>query len=191
MRNILLSESIEETKMIEIIHTKEQGNDLLVYFKITIDKEAFEWHGSCPKDVDPKTHFEAMANKIHFLILQKMYPDADWQRFKADINTELEAMEAWIADGHRNLVGQDEAGNSIYEVIEKEAWKFSHPRRFPPSPTGLDFAFTNITDLADMSYTDVDTYIDNNVTTLATARIYLKRLSKRVLDLIKIVDSKI
>ena len=116
---------------IEIISQRENNDDITVFFKIMIDEETFEWHGACPKDADPKTYFETMQDKIHFLILQKMYPDADWQRFKTDENTELEAMLAWIADGCRNqiIIGYYKNGKPKYSyvVIERQPWKSTHP----------------------------------------------------------------
>jgi len=121
--------------MIEIIHAKEQDDNLLVYFKITIDEETFEWHGSCPKDAEPKAYFEAIQDKIHFLILQKMYQDgdtwADWKRFKTDENTNLAAFQKWITEGCKNqiIVGYYKNGKPKYEyrVIEKKPWKSTHP----------------------------------------------------------------
>ena len=43
-------------------------------------------------------------------------------------------------------------------------------------------------ELADMTYSQLDTYIDNNVTDLASARAYLSHLSKVVLGMIKMMD---
>lgn len=39
--------------------------------------------------------------------------------------------------------------------------------------------------LKDISYSKVDNYIDNNVTSLATAKAYLKKLTKLVLYILK------
>ena len=39
--------------------------------------------------------------------------------------------------------------------------------------------------LKDIPYSKVNTYIDNNVTSLATAKAYLKKLTKIVLYLVK------
>ena len=117
--------------MIEIVHERENESDKTVFFKITLDGEVYEWHGDCPQDADSKEYFEAMADKIHFLILQRMYQEADWQRFKTDENSELEAMLAWIADGCRNkiIISYYKSGNPKYgyKVIEKQEWRSTHP----------------------------------------------------------------
>ena len=47
-------------------------------------------------------------------------------------------------------------------------------------------AFEKLTLLSNMNYNQLDTYIDNHVTDLPEAKIYLKKLSKVVLALIKI-----
>jgi hypothetical protein len=39
--------------------------------------------------------------------------------------------------------------------------------------------------LAEMSYSELDAYIDANVTTLATSKVFLKKLAKVVLALVK------
>lgn len=43
----------------------------------------------------------------------------------------------------------------------------------------------DLSDIAEMTYVQLDTYIDNNVTNLAEAKAYLKKLSKVVLALVK------
>ena len=42
-----------------------------------------------------------------------------------------------------------------------------------------------LSNLAGMTYTQLDTYINNNVTDMASARVYLKKLSKVVLAILK------
>ena len=117
--------------MIEIIHERINENDKTIFFKITIDCEAYEWHGDCPKDADSQVYFEGMKDKVHFLILQKMYREADWQRFKTDENTDLQAFQKWISEGCKNkiIVGYYKTGNPKYgyEVIEKKPWVSTHP----------------------------------------------------------------
>lgn len=121
--------------MIEIISARENESDQAVFFKITIGKDIYEWHGSCPKDADPQAYFEAMKDKLHFLILQKMYRDgetwADWQRYQKEGMTPLQSMLAWIADGCRNkiIVGYYKNGKPKYEyqIIEKQPWRSTHP----------------------------------------------------------------
>ena len=42
--------------------------------------------------------------------------------------------------------------------------------------------------LADMTYDQLDTYIDTNVTNIATAKVFLKKLAKVVLAMVKMQD---
>lgn len=124
--------------MIEIIHQRENEDDITVFFKIDIKEEAesIEWHADMrPKDADPQAYLKNIEDKLHFLILQKMYRGgdtwADWQRFKTDENTELEAMQEWIKAGHKNKIqtGLTKAGKPKYgyRIIEKQPWKSTHP----------------------------------------------------------------
>ena len=46
----------------------------------------------------------------------------------------------------------------------------------------------DLSDIAEMTYAQLDTYIDNNVTNLAEAKQYLKKLSKVVLAMLKRQD---
>ena len=45
-------------------------------------------------------------------------------------------------------------------------------------------------DMADLTFDQLDTYVNNNVTDLASAKAYLKKLSKVVLGMIKMMDHK-
>jgi hypothetical protein len=45
-----------------------------------------------------------------------------------------------------------------------------------------------LSDIAGMTYAELDTYIDNHVTNLAEAKTYLKKLSKVVLAMLKYLD---
>lgn len=121
--------------MIEIIHTRENEDDQTVFFKITIGKETFEWHGDCPKDADPKKFFESMINKIHFLILLKQYPGADYRAHKTEDDSDLDAMIKWIKNGCKNVInfqtGEDDSGDPIFEeittIIAKKEFRSTHP----------------------------------------------------------------
>jgi len=43
----------------------------------------------------------------------------------------------------------------------------------------------NLSDISKLTFNQLDTYIDNNVTDLASAKLYLKKLSKVVLAMLK------
>ena len=123
--------------MIDIIHQRENEDDVTVFFKMDIEEEQepIEWHADVPKDADIQKHLEINEDRYHFLILQKMYRDgdtwADWQRFQKEDMIPLESMLAWIEAGHKNqiIVGYYKNGNPKYEyrVIEKQGWRSTHP----------------------------------------------------------------
>jgi len=112
---------------------RENENDQTAFFKIDIKEETspIEWHGDCPKDVNPKKYFEAMEDDLIFLILCKMYDRAEWVAFQTMETTRLQAMRAWISAGHKNKIqiGFYKNGKPKYkyEIIEKQAWKSTHP----------------------------------------------------------------
>lgn len=67
-----------------------------------------------------------------FLILQKQYPEADWQRYKTEENDNYSALNEWISKGHKNkiqigltLTGKPKYG---YKVIEKQELEYRHPK---------------------------------------------------------------
>ncbi len=107
----------------------EHEEDQTVYFTITIKDVDYEFHADTPilAGSNLLNWFKDRQDKIYRLILMKMYPGADYRRFKTEDNTELDAIKEWIADGHRNIIGYDEEENPIYEVIEKRPFKSTHP----------------------------------------------------------------
>lgn len=120
---------------IELIAVKPRDEKRQVAF-FKVDKYEFS-AGDVPVALDTNAKVSTWLKKNEdfymFLILQRMYRKgeawADWKRFKTEENTQLEAMEAWIADGCRNIVGyEDEEGTiPIYEVIEKKSFRSTHP----------------------------------------------------------------
>ena len=52
-------------------------------------------------------------------------------------------------------------------------------------------AITKFKDISGMSYAELDTYIDTHVVDLASAKVYIKRLSKAVLATMKILESRL
>jgi len=107
----------------------EHKEDQTVYFTITIQNVDYEFHADTPliKGTKLLQWFKDRQDKIYRLIIMKMYPGCDYRRFKTEDNTELDAIRAWVQDGHRNIIGYDEEENPIYEVIEKKPFKSTHP----------------------------------------------------------------
>lgn len=79
--------------------------------------------------------------------------------------------------GYDKLVSQLSASTGMVKVMPVSQESLSEAYRIRELITGL-------------SYAQLDSYIDTNVTDLASAKVYLKRLSKVVLALSKIVDRR-
>lgn len=120
--------------MIEIQGIKQRDEKRQVAF-FTIDGQDFSC-GNVPvgltKAKDIQVHLDARADEFKLLILRKSYPESNHLRFLKDDKTELEAMKAWIKDGHRNKiqVGLTTARNPKYgyEVVEKQDLEYRHPK---------------------------------------------------------------
>lgn len=84
-----------------------------------------------------------------------------------------------IYDGNGNQIGWDKTVSEITPVAQgTEIAKPTHNEV-------LD-AYGRMKQVADMSFAQLDTYIENNVTDLASAKAFLKVLAKAVLATIKI-----
>jgi len=133
--------------MIELLSRKERGKERQIAFiKVTdpahgIDAQEFSV-GNVPaeltKDAEVQAHLESRADKIILVILRKHYPEADISPFREVGKSELEAMQAWIDNGHKNKIqiGLTKTGKPKYgyEVIEKKEIEYKHP----PEVTMLD-----------------------------------------------------
>lgn len=120
--------------MIELNGIKERDDKRQIAF---IKADGIEFSvGNIPAELSTDTKILAWLNKnedyYKFLIIQKQYPEADWQRFKTDKNSNLESIKGWIAKGHKNKiqVGLTKAGNPKYGyiVIEKQELEYRHPK---------------------------------------------------------------
>ena len=91
-----------------------------------------------------------------------------------------------------DIIWTDDIATSTNDVWDKK------PSDLTPCDPGAVVVKTDKTEyenavrrraeLASMSYDQVETYIDNNVADLASARAYLKKLSKIVLAIIKMQE---
>ena len=113
---------------------RENDTDQTVCFTATVDTKSYEWHCDMPimPEVEVREYLIEHKDRFFRLLLGKIYPGADINPFKTEDNTELEAIQAWIAAGHKNIVkvGEDEEGNDITEerIIEKREFKGTHPK---------------------------------------------------------------
>ena len=93
--------------------TINHSTDKLDYFTLTDDQgNEYQWHCRKGSKLDPE--------KVLLLIRKREYPGAKFEIQEGQ--TKLEATEAWIADGHTNIGGQE------IKVIEKVPWVPTHPQ---------------------------------------------------------------
>ena len=133
-------------------------DDQTVYVTLTYNGTDYEFHGDTPIMNEADTLQYLITNKEEYikLILSKMYPGADWKRFKTNENSNFQAIKDWISGGHKNLIGEDENGNPIYEVIKKKPFKSTHPK-----------------------WVKLEKEIDS-ISNLAEAKAFLKKIVKRI-----------
>lgn len=107
---------------IQIIDDEKQTT----FFTLTNDSaENFRYHALTPilSGAGLQAHLDENIDLYYCYILLKKWPGADPRRMAG--GTELERMEAWIADGHRRVTGYDD-GVALYEVIEEVPFKHTH-----------------------------------------------------------------
>ena len=107
------------------IQAKEQRDSerQVVYF--TIERNGYEFkysHGSVPIEADTDAKIilwlKQRQDKIFVLTLNKVFPGADYERFKTEDNSDLEAFMLWVQDGHKQEDGT---------VIPDSGWRGNHP----------------------------------------------------------------
>jgi len=120
--------------MIEINGIEPRDEKRQIAF-FTIDGQQFSC-GNVPvgltKAEDIQAHLDARSDEFTLLILKKEYSGSDHLRFQKDDIIEIEAMQEWIAKGHKNkiqigltLAGKPKYG---YEIIEKQELQYKHPK---------------------------------------------------------------
>jgi hypothetical protein len=120
--------------MIEINGMEPRAEKTQIIF-FTIDGQEFAC-GNVSENITKKEDIQALldarVDEFKLLILRKQYPETDYLRLQKDGKSELEAMEAWIAKGHKNKiqVGVAESGNPKYgyKVVEKQELEYRHPK---------------------------------------------------------------
>ena len=74
-------------------------------------------------------------------------------------------------------------------LVALEAVELEIENNFVPSEVETQYneakEAINLSDITKLTYNQLDTYIDDNVTNLAAAKVYLKKLSKIVLAILK------
>ena len=111
--------AINSTKTIE-------GTRLMVYFTITDDNSIeYRSHAAIPSDTtDIQALLDANIETYYLHVLLKQYPGSDYERMAG--STSLLKMQAWIDDGHRRVVGTNEEGTTLYEVITQVPFENTH-----------------------------------------------------------------
>jgi hypothetical protein len=125
------------------------------------------------------------------LILKKMWPTARYP--VAQGQSDLDATQAWITAGHTNAayctkaqgVTQQECENDggtwvPEEVITKISFSNMWTPTIVQAKTNMG---TNV--LYDKTDAQIDTYIDNNVTDIASAKEFLKKLTKQLRNVVR------
>ncbi len=120
--------------MIEIKGIEPRDEKRQVAF-FTIDGQEFSC-GNVPAELtkteDVQAYLDARSDEFTLLILKTEYPGSDHQRFEKDDIIEIEAMQEWIAKGHKNKIqiSLTAAGNPKYgyEIIEKQDLQYKHPK---------------------------------------------------------------
>jgi hypothetical protein len=148
---------------------------------VTADGTACEYANTAPSnlnDAQVQARINSFEDNYQLDCLKDLYRGYDLTGFEDGIKTDLEAFEEWIAAGHTN------PGNVL---IDKQPW-ISH---FPPEaePDYLESLgqLSQLSELADKEFSEVDAYIDTNITSLPEARTFLKKLTKINLAMLKIL----
>jgi len=118
------------TLKVNAVRPNADGTSQTVFFTITDDDgKDLRYHADTPilDAAGIVAYFEANKDKLHVQVLREFWPDADIAPFQKDGASELEAFKAWIAAGHKNAAGTDEAGNPAFTVIERRRWRDTHP----------------------------------------------------------------
>ena len=196
---ILLCVGVAQAE-VTVNQTKDiDGTKQWVMITLTVDGDTCRYTTVQPWNTDtPVLENAALATWVNsredrytLNILKGMYPGARPERVEG--NTLLEDALAWIAAGHTNAAYckratgateqecQDNRGTWIPEtVIDKVPWVDSWSASKVQAEKDMK---TSI--LAGKTNAQIQTYITNNVTTLAEARMYLYRLTKEVRNIIK------
>lgn len=104
-----------------------------IFLTLSVDGNDYNFTHVAPADLIGQALQEYVDSRepaYRLDILRDMYPGAMVSR--AENQTELEAFEAWIAAGHKNIIeGPD--GEPVEIIINKVAWNKEHP----PMVTGI------------------------------------------------------
>ena len=108
------------------VQAKEIRDDNRQVVFFTIERNGYEFrysHGSVPIEADTDEKIilwlKQRQDAIFVLTLNKVFPGADYMRFKTDENSELEAFMLWVQDGHKQEDGT---------VIPDSGWRGNHPK---------------------------------------------------------------
>ena len=155
-----------------------------VFMIVTADGTACEYSNTAPGDLNDaqvQTHINSNEDLYKLDCLKDLYKGYDLTGFEDGIKTNLEVFEEWIAAGHTN------PGNIR---IDKQPWKSHFPAEAKPDYLESLSQLSQLSELADKDFADVGAYIDTNVTSIATARTFLKKLTKINLAMLKILKRR-
>ena len=142
------------------------GNRLWVYVTIDdVDGDTCQY-----RTIMPTGYTEEDLAALEYAgkkdILRDMYPGSSVT--VAPDHTELESLEAWVADGHKNVT-QGPDGEYIETVVEKVQWAGKHPEEIYQIAS-LDFMDRFTPDEAAGIYGSGDTNVKMIISKLSAAR---------------------
>lgn len=99
---------------------------IMVFFTLTDDDSVeYRSHAAIPSDT---ANIQALLDdniETYYLhILLKQYPGSDYKRMSG--NTDLLKMQNWISAGHKRIIGTNEEGTTLYEVITQVPFEPTH-----------------------------------------------------------------
>lgn len=157
--------------MVTIVSTAQYNDSQQwVYLTLDVDGDMCQFDYSAPliSGGDLQSWCDAREDKFKIIILNEMYPGADYSDQPGD--TELEKFTAWIVAGHENP-----DGTVITKVPFQASWSVN--------------IVTAENDMKDSVFykktpQEINNYIDANWTNLTDSKATFKKLVKEVRDII-------
>lgn len=151
------------------------------FFTLTENGEDYRYTANTPvlSGQDLTDWLNARALYYWYQILYQMYPGADFKSFEGD--NKLEQLQAWIDAGAVNIIQcEEDTTEQCQQVIEKVDWVGGWDvEKVTAGQDAKNSIFYGKT------AEQIDTYIDNNWTTLITSKELFKLLVREVIVLRK------
>jgi hypothetical protein len=104
-------------------YTDERGLRRVVYFTLTDENGAeYKMLDDLPGDADPQTYLDAHIEAECLFARQEEYETKPVLATAQD-QTQLDAVEAWIAGGCQIVTGKDADGQDVIATVAKQTWR--------------------------------------------------------------------